>query len=244
MASSHRRFKVRFGRRRFAGLLLCVGLLAGGVSLRAQTDDSVDAAAVKGQSAYGVRGEDWQMLQAMLKFPLEVEINTNGEFTVAGGKVRKLLEGQLLLRDGWIVYPSGSIEPVVDHVGMNAGRVIVVRDGVATPLTDRMTFPNGLGISPDGWADYPSGSHARLADGQLFRMDGSPIPAKDTVTLKGGVVVVEKDGSLIRLVSNQIMGMNDGTKVQGDGFLVKPDGTTIRLYEGETVFVEGRAARQ
>jgi hypothetical protein len=225
---------------------LCAGLLLAvcAVSLRAKGDDLADAAAVKGQSAYSVRGEDWQMLQTVLKFPQEVEVNTNGEFTVAGGKARKLLEGQLLLHDGWIVYPDGSIEPVVDHVQMKAGRVIVVRDGVVTTVTAQMTFPNGLSISPDGWADYPSGSHARLADGQLFRMDGSPIPAKDTVTLKGGAVVVQKDGSLIRLVSNQIMGMNDGTKVQGDGFLVRPDGTVIRLYEGETVFVEGRAARQ
>lgn len=227
-------------------MLLCAGLLPAvcAVLLRAQTDDSVDAAAVKGQSAYGVRGEDWQMLQAVLKLPLEVEVNTNGEFTVAGGKVRKLEEGQLLRRDGWLVYRDGSIEPVVDHVVMKAGTVMVLRDGVATTLTERMTFPNGLSISPDGWADYPSGSHARLADGQLFRMDGSPIPAKDTVTLKGGVVVVQKDGSLVRLVSNQIMGMNDGTRVQGDGYIVQPDGTVVRLYEGETVFVEGRAARR
>jgi hypothetical protein len=79
----------------------------------------------------------------------------------------------------------------------------------------------------------------RLMDGQLFRMDGTPVDAKDTATLKNGVVVVQKDGSLIRLAPVQIMGMNDGTRVRGDGQVQKPDGTTSQLREGQTILIEG-----
>jgi hypothetical protein len=232
-------------RRRLAWLLFCLGLVSGvsASSVRAQADESVDAAAVKGDVAYAVRGSEMEPLKEILKLPFEVEVNTNGIFTVADGEERKLLEGQLLRRDGWLLNQDGSIEPVFDHVAAKEGVVIVVREGVATPLTEPMSFPNDMQISPDGWCDYPSGDHARLADGQLFRLDGTPVPAKDTATFKDGTVVVQKDGKLIPLNGPQIMGMNDGTKVHADGLIESPDGATFELQEGQTVFIEGRAAR-
>jgi len=228
-----------------ARALFCLGAMAivGASSLKAQTDSSVDGVTVQADQAYSMRGDQLDVLTDVLKLPFEVEVTTNGTFTVAGGKERKLKEGQVIRSDGWILNPDGSVQPVFDHVGLKAGRVIVVRDDQTETLTEPMTFSNNLAIAPDGWCTYPSGSRARLADGQLFRMDGTSVFARDTATLKNGQVVLQKDGTLIYRLTVQITGMCDGTKVQGDGIIKYPDGTIVPLDEGQTVLLAGRASR-
>lgn len=198
---------------------------------------------MKDGKAFSVRGQELEVLKKVLKLPFDVEVYTNGTFKVAGGKERELHEGQILRRDGWILNTDGSIEPVFDHVTQETGQLLVVRDGEPASIGEEMTFPNGLTIFPDGWCNYPSGAHARLADGQLFGLDGGAVPAKDTATLIDGVVVVQKDGMMISLNPVNIMGMNDSTKVYGTGFIQSPDGTMFPLEEGQTVFIEGRASR-
>jgi hypothetical protein len=183
-----------------------------------------------------------ELLTDNLKLPFDIEVNTNGSFKVGNGQERKLEEGQVLRRDGWLLNRDGSTWPVFDYVAMKEGKVIVVRDGQAETLTAPTTFPGNLKIAPDGSCVYPNGSSARLADGQLFRLDGTSVPAKDTVTLKNGRVVVQKSGTLISLMPSQIMGMNDGTRVHGDGTIENRDGTITQLNEGQTVFIPGAAS--
>jgi hypothetical protein len=229
---------------RIACALFCLGFLSivCAPSLQAQTDNPVDGVTVKGDRVYCIRGEQMEVLKDNLELSPDIEVNTNGYFNVASGRERKLEEGQVLRSDGWLLDQDGSTWPVFDYVAMKEGKVIVVRDGQAETLTAPMTFPNSLKIAPDGSCVYPGGSSAHLADGQLFRLDGSSIPTKDTVTLKNGRVVVQKSGTLITLLPSEIMGMNDGTRVQGDGTIVNRDGTANRLIEGHTVLVEGVAA--
>jgi hypothetical protein len=207
--------------------------------LQAQPDNLVDGVTVKDQTVYCLRGDQLEVLTENLELPFKVRVDTNGTFQVADGKERQLEAGQVLRRDGWLLNPDGSIQPVFDHVAMKEGRVIVVRDGQAGPLTEPMIFPNKLNVAPDGTCAYPDGSHSRLMDGQLFRLDGTAILSKDTVTLKNNRVVVQKEGKLITLLPVQIMGMNDGTRVRGDGLIQKHDGTTTQLGEGQTILVEG-----
>jgi hypothetical protein len=149
------------------------------------------------------------------------------------------MEGQEILREGWLLNPDGSIQPVIDHVAMKAGKVMVVRDGRSEALGNPLTFPNNMTVAPDGTCTDSSGKRFRLVDGQLFQLDGAPLPAKDAVTLKNGRVVVQKDGSTITLAPVQIMGMNDGTRVRGNGVIEKQNGTTIQLTEGQTILIEG-----
>ena len=213
-------------------------------ALRAQSSDSADGATVKDGKLYSKQGDKLEVLTDNLKFPLDIEVFTNGNFKVADGKERKLLEGQVIRRDGWLLNPDGSVEPVFDHVAMNAGKVILVRDGQSEVLTQPMTFPNKSSINPDGSCVYPDGSHARLMDGQLFHLDGAPILSKDAITMKNGRVVVQKEGTLIPLLPMQIMGMNDGTRVRGDGYIQKHDGTTIQLQEGQTILLDGALVKR
>jgi hypothetical protein len=205
----------------------------------ARAADGPDAVTVKDDKVYAVTGERSEVLTAELKFPDKVVVTTNGTFTVASGKERKLESGQLLRRDGWLVSPDGSVQPVIDHVAMKEGRVYLVRDGQAVPLPGPVSFQNGMGLNPDGYGSNLPGGRARLIDGQLFRLDGSILQGKDTATLKNGRVVVQKDGSLIPLAPVTIMGMCDGTRVRGDGTIQKHDGTTFKLREGQTILIEG-----
>jgi len=229
---------------RIAGGLFCLGFLPAvcAFSLQAQTDNSVDGVTVKGGDVYGMRGGQLEVLTDDLKLPFDVEVNTNGTFKVGNGRERKLEEGQVLRRDGWLLNTDGSLWPVFDYVALKEGKVIVVRDGQAEQLTVPTAFPGNLKIAPDGSCVYPNGSYARLVDGQLFRLDGASVPAKDTVTLKDGRVVVQKSGTLIPLMPSQIMGMNDGSRVQGDGTIKNHDGTTTQLREGQTVLIDGPTA--
>ena len=229
---------------RIACGLFCLGFLpvVCAPSLQAQTNNPADGVTVKGEEVYCIRGEQLEVLTDNLKLSSDIEVNTNGYFKVGNGQERKLEEGQVLRRDGWLLNRDGSTWPVFDYVAMKEGKVIVVRDGRAETLTAPTTFPGNLKIAPDGSCVYPNGSSARLVDGQLFRLDGTSVPAKDTVTLKNGRVVVQKSGTLISLTPSQIMGMNDGTRVRGDGSIMNRDGTITQLREGQTVLIEGAAS--
>jgi hypothetical protein len=225
----------------------CVLLLSvawGSARLFAQASDQVDGVTVMDGKPYAVQAEQLVALTENIHLPFEVEVSTNGTFTVAKGKDRKLLEGQVLRSDGWLVKPDGSIEPVMDHLAMVEGKPTLVRDGQAEVLTKTMIFPNQLTVDPDGACVYPSGQRSRLADGQMFRMDGSVIPNLDAASLIKGRVVVQRGGTLIPLQPIQIMGMNDGTRVYGTGLIQKLDGTTFQLYEGETILIEGAIIRR
>ncbi|MGD0022934.1 MAG: DUF6799 domain-containing protein [Smithellaceae bacterium] len=229
---------------RIACVLFCLGFLpvVCAPSLQAQTNNPADGVTVKGGEVYCLRGGQLELLTDNLKLPFDIEVNTNGSFKVGSGQERKLEEGQVLRRDGWLLNRDGSTWPVFDYVAMKEGKVIVVRDGEAETLTAPTTFPGNLKIAPDGSCVYPNGSSARLVDGQLFRLDGTSVPAKDTVTLKNGRVVVQKSGTLISLMPSEIMGMNDGTRVRGNGTIMNRDGTITQLREGQTVLIEGAAS--
>ena len=207
---------------------------------RARAGGEVDGVTVKDNQVLAVRGDKLDPLTEDITFPSDIEVSTNGTFKVGKeGKERKLVDGQVVRRDGWLLDPDGAVQPVVDHVAMKNGRVYVVRDGQATAITATMTFPNGMSIGPDGYGSGLPGGQTRMQDGQLFHLNGSPIQGKDTVTLKNGKVVVQKDGTLIPLAPVQIMGMSDGSRVRGDGVIQKMDGSTIKLRENQTVLLDG-----
>ena len=92
---------------------------------------------------------------------------------------------------------------------------------------------------------HPDGSPSRLADGQLFRLDGTHIKAYDAATLKNGRVIVQKDGTTFTLKVHlpiTVMGMCNGDRVQEDGIIKHHNGSITVLREGQTVLIEGIAA--
>lgn len=170
--------------------------------------------------------------------PLQIKVMTNLTFTVEAGAPRKLTEGQILSANGMLQSPDGTLVPVIDHVIMLAGVPTLYQNGKATPITAPAELGQGTRILPDGTIESPGGRR-RLLDGQMFKLNGTAIPATDTVSLIAGKVVLQKDGSRITLKSGQTFMMDDGTKVFSDGKMVYRDGTTKTLAEGETVEVTG-----
>lgn len=171
--------------------------------------------------------------------PFDVRVKTNLTFTVAGGAVRKLQEGQTISADGTLQDADGSVQPVMNHVVMRDGKPRLVKDGVASVVQAATQLGNGTMIEPDGTMVGPTGRRSRLLDGQLFKLDGESLPAIDTATIKNGSVVLQKDGSTIILKPAQMMMMSDGTKVFGDGKVERRNGDTFNLTDGEVLRIDG-----
>jgi len=208
--------------------------------LFAQADASMTAVTCRTNTTLLQSDSEWKPLTHEMTMPGGIKVFTNATFHVNNGKKRHLKEGQILRSDGTLLNPDGSIMPVFDHVAMSKGTVMVFQDGEGEALTSPMALRDGSVINPDGSYSRPSGRYSRLVDGQCVTLDGASLPALDTITFSNGKVVVYKSGALISLQSaGQIMGMNDGTRVRGDGLVTSPNGATLQLTEGQTITVEG-----
>jgi len=175
--------------------------------------------------------------------PFDILVQTNGTFTVNRGKPRKLTEGEILDANGMSIKPDGSVTPVMDHVTLNRGKVMVFRDGQFEELRENLTLGDGAVVTPDGKITPRGGSERRLLDGELFQLSGGKLPSHDTLTLQQGRVVVQKDGSKITVDAGRSITMNDGTKVLSDGTVIKPNGDRTTLTEGQIIVLEGVVTR-
>lgn len=171
--------------------------------------------------------------------PYGVKVMTNLTFTVNAGRERKLMEGQILNKDGMLQSPDGSLVPVMDHITQKDGKVTLFKDGVASVLEGETKLADGSIVMADGTYIDKSRRRTRLLDGQLIKLDGAALPATDTATLTAGKVVIQKDGSQLTLRLSQSIMMADGTKILGDGTVINKDGSTARLAEGEVLKTEG-----
>ena len=133
--------------------------------------------------------------KADVVLPFAITIDTNGIYTVNRGKKRQLNEGETLDKNGMLLKSDGTITPVMDHVAMNRGRVVVMRDGELADLKDQITLGDGSVITADAYITPKQGLKRRLLDGELFKLQGGNLPARDTVSMDNGRVTVQKDGS-------------------------------------------------
>lgn len=200
------------------------------------------------QSVFCKEGKFWVVtdgataeISSEVKLPHDVSVKTNGVFTVNKGRERKLQEGQRITQDGSLLGSDGTVGPVYDHIAVKRGKVFVVRDGNAVALSEPMSLPNGAVLNADSTMIKPGGMQVRLVDGQLFKLDGTSIPAKDTISLQGGKVVLQRDGALMTLQPIQITEMSDGTRVTGTGIVTYRDGRKVQLTEGQIITVDGVA---
>ena len=203
----------------------------------------VDRVLMKGGKMMVVQNGRTTLMESDVTLPDSIVVTTNGVFTVGKGRERVLGEGQVLGADGMLISQDGSIVPVQDHLAMKNGGVTIVKDGDSAPLDRAMALPDGSTVTPDGFVLKGLGSRTRLLDGQIFKLNGIAIPAKDTVTRSDGKVIVQKDGSPLLLRPDQSMMMSDGTKVFGNGTVITSDGRSMSLTEGQILVVEGVVRR-
>jgi ribosomal protein L21 len=210
----------------------------------AQTPPAPDAVTVKGGKVFAAAGREMTPLTNSLALNPEITVLTNATFTVGSGTARPLAEGQMLSNDGRLMSPNGKLELVYDHVTTELGQVIVVRDGKRSPVNAPLTLPGGTVVQPDGWVTPSGGKRSRLLDGQVLRLDGKQSETEDTITLRRGEVVVQKDGARLTVARSSTMVMSDGTKVYGNGRVVYRDGREEKLTEGQIIVVEGAASNR
>jgi len=178
-----------------------------------------------------------------ISLPFNILVETNGTFTVNGGRRRVLQEGETLGADGMLIKPDGSVTLVIDHVTLNRGHVILFKDGEPIELQQTVQLGDGTTVAPD-WKITPRvGSPRRLLDGELFQLEGNSLPARDTITKQNGRVMVQKDGSMLAVDSDRSIMMNDGTKVLGDGTIITFNGDRATVGEGQIYIVPGVVTR-
>ena len=171
--------------------------------------------------------------------PHDIRVMTNGTFCVKNGKPRPLEDGQILGADGMLTSRDGTVRPVIDHITLLRGRPVVMKDGEESILPDNLDLPDGQRITADGYLLSKSGVSRKLLDGEIIELGGKTIPAQDTITLKDGKVIVQKDGSSLEVPPGRSIMMNDGTKVFGDGSVVMNDGTKTNLSPDQILKLEG-----
>jgi hypothetical protein len=221
----------------------------GCVGITAATGQTTDASSVQRVTAQDRKllvstGGQFTVTTNLVKLPFDIVVSTNLTYRVGEGKDRPLKDGQVLNADGTLLNPDGTTHPVYDHVTMNRNRILVMRDGDYSPLTGPLKLGDGSQISPDNYLRKPTGERFRLLDGQVFRLSGAAVAGKDTISLVNGQVVVQKDGSSFKVPHGSTLMMNDGTKVFGEGYALKRDGSRVTLVEGQTLTVEGVVVRR
>jgi hypothetical protein len=116
---------------------------------------------------------------------------------------------------------------------------VMYKDGVATEVTGLLQLSDGSSIVPEGVITPHGGAPRRLLDGEIFKLNGGSVPARDTITMKNGKVIVQKDGSQFTVEPSRSVTMNDGTKVLSDGKIIKFNGDDLTLSEGQIYTLEG-----
>ncbi len=221
-------------------LLSVVGIC---LTLPAQETLNVERVFLKGGILFIVQEGKSLSTTNQVILPNEIAVQTNGIFRVKNGKKRPLLEGQALGMDGMLTSPDGTVRPVFDHIAFLKGQPVVIKDGDISILQDEVDLPGGQRVTADGYLYAKSGMRRKLLDGEIIDMGGKEIRANDTITLKEGKVMVQKDGTLLEVQPGRSVMMNDGTKVFGDGTFVTRDGTKKNLAQGEIVVVDGVAPK-
>jgi hypothetical protein len=220
-------------------LLLSAGLNA------AEVITGAEKVQFKGKKIFAwLNGQPMEVTN-QVALPFNIVVETNGTFTVDGGRTRALQDGDLLGSDGMLLKPDGSIGPVMNHLTLNRGQLLRAEDGEAAAPEAAMQLGDGTVVRPDRKIIGPTGSPSWLLDGELFRPQGGTFPARDTITMQNGQVMVQKDGTMLVVGATRSITMNDGTKVFGDGTIIGfNNGPRSTLTEGQVLPIEGVIVRR
>src|SRR5262245_29337157 len=100
-----------------------------GAAFAAPAASPIDRVTKKGDKVMAVRDGRSEELLENITFPGDIKVSTNGTFQVSQGKERTLKEGEILDKEGTLTSPDGTVQPVVNHLAMKNGRIVVVKDG-------------------------------------------------------------------------------------------------------------------
>lgn len=111
-------------------------------------------------------------------------------------------------------------------------RMVIVRNGTATPMTTPMTLSDGTRVGIDGSVVSKNGSRMKLRDCAAVGMDGRRIEdATARVVVIDGQVMVMKGGATRRL--EMVAHLGNGRSVDQECILTDSRGGQTELKEGQ-----------
>ena len=114
------------------------------------------------------------------------------------------------------------------------------------PMTSTVTFPRDIVIKTNGTFKVGQGKQRKLeqgqalmADGMLYKPDGSVSPVFDHYLSRHNRIYIVKDGDDPVLVPQNVV-FADGTYLRPDAFYHSAGGNLRRLIDGHTIALDGR----
>ena len=109
---------------------------------------------------------------------------------------------------------------------------IVLAGSAVIKVTTNGTFTVGSGKARDLLEGQILG-----ADGNLTSLDGTVVPVEDHIAMKGGKLMLVRDGESTKAAAEVLLG--DGTRVKPDGTIKGPDGRLRRMLDGQITRFSG-----
>lgn len=66
-----------------------------------------------------------------------------------------------------------------DHIMMQDGRVMIMRNGETMPLDEEITMPDGTRVARNGTVMMPDGTARMMAEGETMLLQGEPAGGED-----------------------------------------------------------------
>jgi hypothetical protein len=114
-----------------------------------------------------VKDGDSKALAGEYVLPDGARISPDGSIRARDGKLRRLLDGQLLKLDGTTV-------GVTDTISLTGGKVVLFKDGGRVELKrgQVIAMSDGTRVSGDGSVVRPDGTKVRLKEGETIKIPG------------------------------------------------------------------------
>jgi hypothetical protein len=66
-----------------------------------------------------------------------------------------------------------------DHILMQGGRIMIMRNGEMKPMNEEITMPDGTKVSIEGMVLMPDGTTRMMAEGETMLLQGEPAGPED-----------------------------------------------------------------
>jgi hypothetical protein len=66
-----------------------------------------------------------------------------------------------------------------DHILMQGGRVMIIRNGEMKPMNEEITMPDGTKVTIDGMVLMPDGTTRTMAEGETMLLQGETTGPED-----------------------------------------------------------------
>lgn len=131
-----------------------------------------------------------------------------------------------------------------DGIVMKDGKMVAIKDGNKTEMTQETTLKDGSKVMKDGSVVGADGAKWSLKNGEMIDWDGkfSIHFVKDGVVQKDGKVWAIKAGEKSEVSGETIL--SDGTKVMVGGNVVSKDGKKWQLNNGDAILQDGRGVME